>query len=146
MLQVIVWLCLLAMAASGQADSKKKVFTNYSFDFSAHRRPIAYTTLGNALEHTKKVKVCPAVADRGGAYVLDKEITAKEFEVDLEFTIRSSLDQARGFMVLLTQQPVTEDELMASHIGYRQDYEGIGVYVFRHPARENKWFAMTLQN
>ena len=74
--------------------------------------------MGNALEHTNKVKVCPAVPDRGGAYSLDAEIKDKEFEVDLEFTIQSELDEARGFMVLLTHQPMREEEMTDSHIGY----------------------------
>lgn len=34
-------------------------------------RPIAYSTLGNAIELMNKVKVNPAVADKGGAYVFD---------------------------------------------------------------------------
>ena len=35
---------------------------------------------------------------------------------------------------------------MDSEIGYRQDYEGIGVYVFRHPSKNDEWQVMTLQN
>jgi len=31
-------------------------------------------------------------------------------------------------------------------IGYRTDYEGIGVYVFRHISQINKWYVMTVQN
>lgn len=39
-----------------------------------------------------------------------------------------------------------ESEFEESTIGYRQNFEGVGVYVFRHPHQENKWFAMLLQN
>ena len=39
-----------------------------------------------------------------------------------------------------------EHEFVDSHIGYRTDYEGTAIYVFRHPHRENKWHVMTLQN
>ena len=35
---------------------------------------------------------------------------------------------------------------MESKLGYRQDYEGVALYIYRHPHKENKWFAMTLQN
>ena len=49
-------------------------------------------------------------------------------------------------MVLLTQQEMMENEFLESSIGYRQNYEGIALYIYRHPHRENKWFAMTLQN
>jgi len=51
-----------------------------------------------------KVKVNPAVRGKGGAYVFDAHIKDKEFELELEFTIQSDLDRARGFMILLTQQ------------------------------------------
>ena len=49
-------------------------------------------------------------------------------------------------MILLTQQEMLENEFLESSIGYRQNYEGIALYIYRHPHRENKWFAMTLQN
>ena len=29
---------------------EKSVYENYSFDFSAHRRPIAYSSYGNTIE------------------------------------------------------------------------------------------------
>ncbi len=38
------------------------------------------------------------------------------------------------------------EEFTESHIGFRQDYEGIGVYVFRHPGKADAWNVMTLQN
>jgi hypothetical protein len=49
-------------------------------------------------------------------------------------------------MILLTQQEMLEHEFTGSTIGYRQNYEGVAVYVFRHPHRANRWFVMTLQN
>ena len=41
---------------------------------------------------------------------------------------------------------MAEEEFMDSELGYRMDYEGIGVFVFRHPQRDGKWFVMTMQN
>lgn len=104
-------LCGVLLAPSGMAqngekkeeETVKEVYEYYSFDFSAHERPIAYSTLGNALELVNKVKVNPAVADRGGAYLFDGTISDKEFEIEVEFTIQSDINQARGFMILLTQ-------------------------------------------
>ena len=60
--------------------------------------------------------------------------------------MQSELTNARGFMLVLTQNEPVEEDFIESAIGYRQDYEGIGVYVFRHALRDNKWFAMVLQN
>ena len=65
-------------------------------------------------------------------------------EFDIEFTIQSELAKSRGFMVYFLQNEIDEDDFIKSDIGYRQDYEGIGIYVFRNPVRENKWYAMTL--
>lgn len=120
-------------AVMAQGETPKVAYENYSFDFSAHTRPIAYTTFGNTLELVNKVKLNPAVADRAGAYKFDTKLADKDFEIDLEFTVKSELDEARGFMVLLTQQEMLEEEFMNSSIGYRQNYEGIAVYIFRHP-------------
>lgn len=103
-----VSLISLLGSASGQTRGsepevpQKEDYVNYSFDFSAHTRPIAYVTYGNALELVNKVKVNPDVANRGGAYVFDSTISDKDFEIEIEFSIQSPLDQARGFMILLT--------------------------------------------
>ena len=43
--------------------------------------------MGTALELVNKVKVNPAVENKGGAYVFDSHIRDKEFEVEVEFTI-----------------------------------------------------------
>ncbi len=141
---------LLPFTSLSQSNDKpksdKEIYENYSFDFSAHTKPLAYTTIGNAVELVNKVKVNVDVADRGGAYMLDTTIDDKEFEIELEFKVWNELEEARGFMVLLTQQEMLVEEFMESHIGYRQDYEGIGVYVFRHPGKDNAWQVMTLQN
>ena len=48
----------------------KQVYENYSFDFSAHKLPLAYTTYGNAVELNHKVKLNSNVTNRGGALVL----------------------------------------------------------------------------
>lgn len=48
----------------------KKVYENYSFDYSAHKLPLAYTTFGNAIELNHKVKLTSKIMNRGGALVL----------------------------------------------------------------------------
>jgi|Transcript_41776 hypothetical protein len=81
---------ILLVASAGAQSGRtvnRKIYENYSFDFSAHTRPIAYTTVGNALELTNKVKLNPAVPDRGGAYKCDGTIDDKEFEIEFEFTV-----------------------------------------------------------
>ena len=65
-------------------------------------------------------------------------------EFDIEFTINSELAKSRGFMALFTQNELEPEDFEKSDVGYRSDYEGIGIYVFRNPVRENKWYVMTL--
>lgn len=63
------------------AEQEKAVYENYSFDFSAHERPIAYQAYGNAIELVNKIKLNPDVEGRGGAYKFDDHIEEKEFEI-----------------------------------------------------------------
>ena len=52
----------------------KQVYENYSFDYSAHKLPLAYTTYGTAVELNHKVKLNSNVTNRGGALVLSRPI------------------------------------------------------------------------
>ena len=44
---------------------------NYSFDFSASSRPLAWIARGNAVELQSKVKLNPFVPGKWGGYVFD---------------------------------------------------------------------------
>jgi hypothetical protein len=59
----------------------KNLYENYSFDYSAHKTPLAYSSYGNAIELTRKVKLSSKVMHKGGAYVLNRPITFPEFEI-----------------------------------------------------------------
>ena len=92
LLAAVIGLGLQGAFAAKDDPPPKVAYENYSFDFSAHTRPIAYTTFGNTLELTNKVKLNPMVAERAGAYKFDTKLTDKDFEVDLEFTVRNDID------------------------------------------------------
>jgi len=71
---------------------KKTVYPNFSFDYSAHDVPIAYTAFDNAVELHSKVKLNTIVPMKGGGYLLDvplSQIIFEEFEMEIEFTINS---------------------------------------------------------
>lgn len=121
----------------------KTVYENYSFDYSAHKMPLAYTTYGNAVELNHKVKLNSVVAGRGGAYVLDRAITLTDFEIMTEFQINTPVDQARGFQLILDTNPFREEWALQSHFGYRSDFNGLGIYVFRSRS-SGLWHVMTL--
>ena len=75
---------------------------------------------------------------------MNKEIPTREVEFDVEFTLQGELNDARGFMLLFTQNDLYEEDFAESDLGYRNDYEGVGVYIFRNEMRNNKWHVMTL--
>ena len=66
-----------------------------------------------------------------------------EFEVQLEFTIKSDLNEAFGFYAILTKDEFREEDLTKSWLGYRTDYPGIGVYVIMNKTTK-KWHVVTL--
>jgi hypothetical protein len=133
-----------------QAKTLQKIpYDNYSFDYSAHEVPIAYTSVDNTVELHHKVKLNPIVPMRGGGYILDNPLERQifeEFEIEVEFTVNSDPSTARGFALLFNRNSIKPKEFTSSMIGYRTDYEGIGVYVFRHISQVNKWYVMTVQN
>ena len=53
----------------------------------------------------------------------------------MEFTINSDLTRARGFTAVLSQNRISTEDFAQGATGFRDDYEGIGVYVFRHAQR-----------
>ena len=57
----------------------KHLLENYSFDFSSKKMPLAYQSYGNAVELEHKVKLNSIVNHMGGAYDLNRPITAQEF-------------------------------------------------------------------
>jgi hypothetical protein len=101
---------LAAATNNGNANSKppvtentKVAYDNYSFDFGSHKVPIAYRSYANAIELHNYVKLNSIVPGRGGAYVLDRQIKWKNFQIDVDFNIDSNLAEARGFEMLLTE-------------------------------------------
>ena len=72
----VIPLLLVSLSAAA-----KQRYDNYSFDYSAGKLPLSYTTYGNAIELHHKLKLNSGIIDRGGALVLDRSIQMEEFEV-----------------------------------------------------------------
>ena len=54
-----------------------------------------------------------------------------KFEIDLEFTLSTPPDTSHGFaMFLLDQPPIFPDEFHPIG-GYRLDYKGLGIFMYR---------------
>lgn len=76
--------------------------------------------------------------------MLNRPITFPEFEVQTEYTIQSPSETTRGTLMILQDSEFVYDDFVDSHFGYRSDYKGIGVYIFRSYYTK-KWHVMTLQ-
>ena len=125
----------LFMASTQAKGLTKYPYNNYNFDYSSHNIPIAYTSVDNTVELFSKVKLNSKVPSKGGAYILDAPLDQtvfEEFEVDVEFTLNTDPAQARGFMILFNRNEPKVKDFQSSQLGYKHDYEGVGVYVFRH--------------
>ena len=60
--------------------------------------------------------------------------------------MQSDLRDARGLTAVLSQNRIEQEDFEDGVTGFRDDYEGIGVYIFRNAFRNDKWYVMTLQN
>lgn len=81
LITLLIQVGYVALAMEGE------YYENYSFDYSAHRFPLAYTTYGNAVELNNYIKLNSRAANKGGAVVLDPMITVRKFEAQIEFTL-----------------------------------------------------------
>ena len=72
-------------------------------------------------------------------------LSDRRYEIDVEFKYQSDPRNSHGFgLFLLGDKPNFPDEFH-SEVGYRPDYKGLGVFVYRSVAR-GKWVSKFLQN
>ena len=115
----------------------------YSFDFSAHQLPLAYNTYGSSVQLHSKYKLIPDVKNRYGAIVLNKYIQSdRKYEIDVEFQLKSPDVKSHGFAIFLTGQEPSFPEEFHPSFGYRPDYKGLGVFLYRSE-KKNKWVSTT---
>lgn len=93
-----------------------------------------------------KYKLIPDVKDRWGAIVLNKRIESdRKYEIDVEFTMQSNPYKSHGFGIMLLGEepnfPADSDPVF----GFRRDYKGLGVFVYRSEKR-GKWYIVAMQN
>ena len=136
-----ICLTLLAsmMAQVTMAEQEKYYLDNYSFDFSSGMRPLSWIARGNAVELMSKVKLNPSVEDKWGGYVFDGVFDQDKFEIEVEFVVNSELKDSRGLVAILSQNAISNEDFEGAPTGFRDDYEGIGIYVYRHPVRSEQW-------
>ena len=101
--------------------------------------PKAYEYYGASVQIHHKVKLIPDVKDRFGAIVLKKRLESdNKFEIDVEFKFNSDESTSHGFELMFTSTPVSFPEDFHSDFGYKPDYKGLGVFLYRSEQR-GKW-------
>jgi len=132
---------LLSFAAAALQDKSLRkapqVLENYSFDFSAHKTPLAFDTYGAAVQLHNRYKLIPDIKDRQGAIVLNKRIMSdRKYEVDVEFTMKSDEMRSHGLAVMLLGEEPKLPEEFDPAFGYRTDFKGLGVFLYRSEAKK----------
>jgi len=81
-----------------------------------------------------------------GALVLNQPLKSEhQLEFDVEFKFISDPEYSHGLAIfLLDQQPIFPDEFH-DEFGYRTDYKGLGVFLYRSESK-GKWYILTVQN
>jgi len=66
--------------------------------------------------------------------------------MEMEFSINCETKTARHMMIFFNHNEPQTKEFADSPLGYVTDYEGVGIFLFRHLSSETKWYVMTVQN
>jgi hypothetical protein len=119
----------------------------FSFDITKFEYPLEWKKLGTTVALKKTIKVLPKVKDRYGGLFLDQPVETNSFEVMYKMDVLNeentvykkvdghTVDDIEGFAIwYLTHEPGEND--MRPEFGYRSDFNGLGVFVFKH---EGKW-------
>jgi hypothetical protein len=101
-----------------------------------------------------KYKLIPDIPSRYGAIVLNKVsfllknhliiiklqpiLSDRKYEIDVEFKLQSEEDMSHGMSVMLLREPPKFPEEFHNEFGYKPDYKGLGVFLYRSESR-NKW-------
>ena len=127
---------------------KRQDLEAFSFDYSAHKSPLAYQTFHQSVELLHRTKLIPASKSNYGAVFLKKasqdenqllQLETHNYEIDVEFVINSELEKSNGFAIMLLKN---EPEIAGGHSffgemnGVRRDFNGIGVFLYRSVTRQ----------
>ena len=61
-----------------------------------------------------------------------------KFEIDVEFKFNSDESKSHGFEIMLTATPSEFPDDFHPDFGYKPDYKGLGVFLYRSESR-GKW-------
>lgn len=65
-------------------------------------------------------------------------LSDRKYELDVEFKLQSDEDQSHGMSIMLLKEKPSFPDEFHNEFGYRPDYMGLGVFLYRSESR-NKW-------
>lgn len=126
----------------------------FSFDTKRFEYPLEFAKFGTTVALRDLIKLLPKIESRFGALFMSQPVETDSFEMIYKVevkndknTMRSSHDPApvddiEGFVIwYLNHEP--EEANMRTTFGYREDFNGVGLFVFKH---EGKWRAQSIIN
>ena len=63
----------------------------------------------------------------------------RKYEFDVEFTIKSRADRSHGFGIMLTAEESGFPFPFSPEIGYRRDFKGLGVFLYKELNTGDQW-------
>lgn len=114
----------------------------FSFDISKFEYPLEFDKVGATVALRDTIKLLPKVADRHGGLMLTQPIETDFFELVYSIDVKNdkntiydstwgAVDDIEGFALWYLRDPPTANDYSVG-FGYRHDYNGLGIYVFKH--------------
>ena len=116
----------------------------FSFDIQKFEYPLEWNKVGTTVALKDTIKLIPKVEDRYGGLFMSQPAETDQFEMIYSVVINNNknsitkkadhgieIDDIEGLVLwYLNTQPSIGD--YRSSFGYRGDYTGLGLYVFKH--------------
>jgi hypothetical protein len=131
----------------------------FSFDLRKFEYPLEYHKWGTAVALRKTIKLLPKVENRYGGLWLSQPVETNMFEMAYRVIVSNSMntaarkgridegllqqiDDIEGFALWYLNHEPRETDMRAA-FGFKADYNGVGVYMFKH---RGNWRMMSIYN
>jgi hypothetical protein len=74
---------------------------------------------------------------------LQRILSDRKYEFDVEFTLRSDDSVSHGFGIILTDNEPQFPIDFHSEFGYRRDFKGLGVFLYKDAKKNGGWVSKT---
>ena len=145
---------LSLIVSLAQCEYRHKI-EPFSFDVQKFEYPLEFDKVGTTVALRDTIKLIPKVEDRYGGLYMSQPIETDAFEMTYSIDLKNDrntiytktekgidIDDIEGFALwYLNDKPTYKD--YGTGFGFRSDYNGLGVYVFKHL---KKWRVIGIYN